>query len=95
MIIGDESPKKPHSFVEIVTHEKTLSTVKLSIFLCVCVCVSVFVSTMLAAAVGSLWSAGIQRQQERRLQDCSDGRDDRPVHSPLCAEAEREVMVNI
>ena len=60
---------------------------------CVCVCACVF--TMLAAAVGSHWSAGTEKQEERQLQDCSDGHDDRPAQSPLCAEAEREVMVNI
>lgn len=35
-------------------------------------------------------SAGSQTQPEQRLQDDPDGRDDRLLLSPLCAESERE-----
>ncbi len=45
---------------------------------------------MLAAAVRALCSAGSQKQAERRLQDYSNGHDDRLVQSRPCAEMERK-----
>lgn len=56
-------------------------------WVCVCVITCVFVH---CAAVRSLWFAGSQKQEEQRLQDYSDGRDDRLVLSPPCAERERK-----
>lgn len=35
-------------------------------------------------------SAGIQKQAEQQLQDCSDGRGDRLALSPPCAAGERD-----
>lgn len=67
--------------LSVKLHNKILSRV-----LCVCVITCVLVHL---AAVRSLWSAGSQQWEERRLQDYSDGRDDHLILSQSCAERDK------